>query len=128
MLASEPVSHLPCPLGACPVDGTSGWEINTLTSGFSGGHLVSAILACPGARPVFDDPNLLTHAGLVPLLDLASRAGLAPPARGLHGQDHRPVRFGFLQRSRQARGIALRLSPGGPNRIFDPRAEISFTA
>ena len=32
--------------------------------------------ACHGIVPVFDDPNLVSAAGLVPVLELAGRAGL----------------------------------------------------
>jgi hypothetical protein len=36
------------------------------------------LLHAPGkTRPSFDDPNLVAHAGLVPVMGLAGRAGLA---------------------------------------------------
>lgn len=33
--------------------------------------------ASHGLAPVFDDPNLVSHAGLAPVLGLAERAGLS---------------------------------------------------
>jgi len=47
------------------------------------GHLASAIVACPGkTHASFDDPNLVSRAGLVPVMALAERAGLAALVRG----------------------------------------------
>jgi hypothetical protein len=41
----------------------------------------------------FDDPNLVSHAGLVLVMALAQRAGLADLVAGTHGHDfqHGPV-------------------------------------
>ena len=54
------------------------WELLTLPLPSWRGHLASAIVAYPAkTHASFDDPNLVSHAGLVPVMALAERCGLA---------------------------------------------------
>jgi hypothetical protein len=54
------------------------WECLKLPSPSSEGHLSRPIVAyLARTHASFDDPNLVSHAGLVPVMALAQRAGLA---------------------------------------------------
>src|SRR6266851_813146 len=58
------------------------WELVKLPSPGSRGHLPDAMSHDPPKiSACFDDPNLVSRAGLVPVMSLAERAGLAALAR-----------------------------------------------
>ena len=67
------------------------------------GHLVDATCHTPRATSaVFDDPNLVSSAGLVPVLTLARAAGLQELT---HAQFSRAIKLSVLGRASTPKGV-----------------------